>query len=178
MAKRKKGGSQRVIKENPHKINGEIRANEVKLVTEDGANVMSLSEALKTAEEQDLDLVLVGDKATPPVVKLMDYAKFLYNQSKKPQVKNKPMKEVRFTPNTDENDLNFKTKHINNFLKKGHKVKIFVFFRGREMVYKERGEKILLELAIKLEDVADVESMPKIEGRKMLMYLKPKTKAK
>lgn len=169
---------QRVIKKNPHLINREIKAKEVKLVLEgQEPKVMSFNEAYKIAEEKEMDLVLMGAKATPPVVKIMNYSKYLYElQKKKPQQKPKPMKDIRFTPNTDDNDLAFKTKHIINFLGKGHKVKVFVFFRGREMAFKERGEKLLLKLAVELEDHAIVESMPKMEGRKMNMFLKPKVK--
>jgi len=168
----------RVVKKNPHLINREIKAHDVKLVLEgQEPEVMSLSDALKIATDKDMDLVLMGAKATPPVVKLMDYSKYLYELTKKkPQVKIKPMKEIRFTPNTDDNDLAFKTKHIINFLDKGHKVKVFVFFRGREMAFKERGEKLLLNLAVALEEHATIENMPKMEGRKMNMSLKPKVK--
>lgn len=175
MAKSRRGPS-RVIKKNPHLINREIRAEEVKLVIEgQEPEVMSFNEAYKIAEGKSLDLVLMGAKANPPVVKLMDYSKYLYDLSKKkPQTKAKPMKEVRFTPNTDDNDLVFKTKHIINFLNKGHKVKVFVFFRGREMAFKDRGEKLLLKLALDVEEHGVVESMPKMEGRKMNLFLKPK----
>jgi len=168
----------RVVKKNPHLINREIKAHDVKLVREgQEPKIMSLNEALKIADSEEKDLVLMGPKATPPVVKLMDYSKYLYELSKKkPQQKPKPMKEIRFTPNTDDNDLEFKTKHIINFLGKGHKVKVFVFFRGREMAFKDRGEKLLLKLALSLEEYAVVENMPKMEGRKMNMFLKPKTK--
>lgn len=168
---------QREVKKNPHLINREIKAHEVKLVIEgQEPEVMTFNEAMKIAESKDMDLVLMGPKAIPPVVKVMDYSKYLYNLNKKPQQKTKPMKEIRFTPNTDDNDLAFKTKHIINFLDKGHKVKVFVFFRGREMQFKERGEKLLLKLAVDLEDYATVESLPKMEGRKMNMFLKPKVK--
>jgi len=168
----------REVKKNPHLINREIKATEVKLVIEgEEPEVMSFNEAIRLAESQDKDLVLVSASVSPPIVKLMDYSKYLYELSKKTQSKPKPMKEVRFTPNTDANDLAFKTKHIIGFLEKGHKVKVFVFFKGREMTYKERGEKLLLELAVALEEYATVESMPTIDGKKMNMFLKPKTKS-
>lgn len=180
MAKRRGRRPVRVIKKNPHLINREIKMAEVKLVREgQEPEVMTTRDAMRIADDAELDLVLVGAKATPPVVKLMDYSKFLYELNKdKPKNKPKPMKEVRFTPNTDDNDLAFKTKHIINFIEKGHKVKVFVFFRGREMAFKERGEALLLKLAVALEDYATVESMPKMEGRKMNMFLKAKTKTK
>ncbi len=180
MAKRRRRGPSRVIKKNPHLINREIRADEVKLVIEgQEPEVMSFNDAYKIAEDKEMDLVLMGAKATPPVVKIMDYSKYLYElNKKKPQNKPKPMKEVRFGPNTDDNDLEFKTKHIINFLDKGHKVKVFVFFRGREMAFKDRGKALLLKLAVTLEDYATVESMPKMEGRKMFLHLKPKIKKK
>lgn len=170
--------SSRVIKKNPHLINREIKASEVKLIIEgEEPEVMSFNEAIRFAESENKDLVLVSANANPPVVKLMDYTKYLYELGKKTQTKPKPMKEVRFTPNTDANDLAFKTKHIIGFLEKGHKVKVFVFFKGREITYKERGEKLLLELAVTLEEYASVESMPTIDGKKMYMFLKPKPKA-
>ncbi len=166
-------------KKNPHLINREIKASEVKLILEGSdPEVMPLSEALLIAEGKELDLVMVSANVSPPIVKLMNYSKYLYELSKsKSQNKPKPMKEVRFTPNTDDNDLAFKTKHIIGFLEKGHKVKVFVFFKGREMTYKERGEKLLLELAVALEDYAVVEGMPAIDGKKMHMFLKPKPKS-
>lgn len=167
-------------KKNPHRINNEIRraidGNQVKVVGDGEPETMNLNEALKIADNKDLDLVLVGDKATPPVVKLVDYSKYLYEQNKKPKQKSKPMKEMRFRPTTDDNDLEFKKNHIINFLKKGHKVKAFVFFKGREMAFKEQGEKLLLTLAVELEDYAVVERMPKMEGRKMSLHFKPKDK--
>lgn len=175
MAKRQGNKPNRVEKTNPHLINEEIKFNEVKLVIEgQEPQIMTTKEALRVAEASEQDLVLVGAKATPPIVKLMNYSKYLYELGKKSHNKVLPMKEVRFTPNTDENDLAFKTKHIIGFLEKGHKVKVFVFFKGREMAYKERGEKILLQLAVDLVDIAVVESLPKLEGKKMMMFLKPK----
>lgn len=178
---RKKKRPMREVKKNPHKINEEIKFHEigedVRFVTEGGSEIITLREARKKADDEGLDLVLMNANAQPPVVKVMDYSKFLYElNKKKPQNKPKPLKEVRFTPNTDSNDLKFKTKHIINFLEKGHKVKVFVFFRGREMAFQDRGEKMLLELAVNLEDYGVVESMPKMEGRKMNMFIKPKDK--
>jgi translation initiation factor IF-3 len=177
MAKSQKNRTQRVVKENPHKINHEIKAYEVKLVGQGDPEVMTLKEALSLAEDKEMDLVLVSDSATPPIVKIMDYSKYLYELGKnKPVQKPKPMKEVRFRPHTDENDLNFKTKHIIEFLSKGHKVKVFVFFKGREMAFKEQGEKLLLNLAVAIQEHGIIESMPKMEGNKMNMFIKPKPK--
>jgi translation initiation factor IF-3 len=177
MARGQKEKKQRVIKQNPHKINEEIKAYEVKLVGDGEPEVLLLKEALSIAEDKGLDLVMVGETANPPVVKLMDYSKYLYELGKnKPAQKPKPMKEVRFRPHTDDNDLNFKTKHIIEFLTKGHKVKVFVFFKGREMTFKEQGEKLLLNLAIAIQDHGIIESMPKMEGNKMNMFIKPKPK--
>jgi translation initiation factor IF-3 len=184
MAKRHRRNQKREIKKNPHRINREIireiNGSDVKLVSENGEpEIMGINEALKVAENEGKDLVLVGAKAAPPVVKLMDYSKYLYEQNKKkPAQKSKPMKEMRFRPTTDENDLKFKTNHIINFLKKGHKVKAFVFFKGRENRFREQGEKLLLELAVALEDYATVEKMPKMDGRKMNIFFKPKKEEK
>lgn len=163
---------------NPHKINHEIKAKTVKLVGENLDNeVMSIQEAIKYADNQGLDLVMVGAKANPPVCKLMNYEKFLYEQKrKKPQQKPKPLKEIRFGPNTDENDLKFKLKHAINFLEKGHKVKAFVFFRGREMAFQDRGKILLLKFVEALSEYGTPEAMPKMEGRKMNVFIKPKNK--
>lgn len=180
MARHRKNGTGRFKKEPEHCINNqiirEIIGNDVKLVNDAGEpEVMSISEALRLADDSELDLILVGAKATPPVVKMIDYSKFLYEKNKKkPQQKSKDMKEIRFRPNTDSNDLNFKTNHIINFLKKGHKVKALVSFKGREMTFKDKGEKLLLELAVALNEHATVEAMPKLDGRKMYVMFKPK----
>lgn len=141
----------------------------------------SLSQALKFAEEQELDLVEISPNAVPPVCKIVDYKKFLYNQKKKQkEIKAKAqkivIKEIRFGPNTDEHDFDFKTKHARKFIEDGAKVKAFVFFKGRTIVFKDRGEILLLKLAQELEDIATVESMPKMEGKRMIMFLIPKKK--
>lgn len=166
----------REVKENPHKINREIRAHKVMVVGDNGEkDVMNFNDAMKLAEEQDLDLVLVGAKADPPVCKLMDYKKFLYHQDKDKKTQKSPkMKEVRFRPNTDDNDYNTKLNQIIGFLNKGHKVKAFVFFKGREMAYQDQGEKLLAQLAVDIEEVGVPENMPKMEGRKMNIFFKPK----
>nr|WP_317132188.1 translation initiation factor IF-3 [Vicingus serpentipes] len=141
--------------------------------------VYSLADALALAESKELDLVEISPNAVPPVCKIIDYKKFLYDQKKKQkEIKAKAqkmvVKEIRFGPNTDEHDFDFKVKHAENFIKEGSKVKAFVFFKGRTIVFKERGEILLLKMAQALEDIATVESLPKLEGKKMIMFLAPK----
>lgn len=131
------------------------------------------------AEEANLDLVEISPTANPPVCKLIDYKKFLYEQKKrKKEMKSKTqkivVKEIRFGPNTDDHDFNFKLKHAENFIKEGAKVKAYVFFKGRSILFKDKGEILLLKLAQALEDVATVESMPKMEGKRMIMMITPK----
>lgn len=143
--------------------------------------VLPIREALKLAEEQELDLIEISPKAEPPVCRIADYSKFLYQQKKKAkelkanQVK-VTIKEIRFGPQTDDHDYNFKLKHAENFLKEGSKVKAYVFFRGRSIVFKEQGEILLLRFATDLEELAKVETMPKLDGKKMNMILTPKAK--
>ncbi|MFR9650658.1 MAG: translation initiation factor IF-3 [Rikenellaceae bacterium] len=171
------------VKENPHRINNEITATSVRLVGDnvEGAEVLSLREALNLADSMDLDLIEISPKADPPVCRIADYSKFLYQLKKKAkeqkanQVKN-VLKEIRFGPQTDDHDYNFKLKHAENFLKEGNKVKAYIFFRGRSIVFKEQGEIMLLRFANDLEELAKVESMPKLEGKKMNMILAPKSK--
>ncbi|GAB4257887.1 MAG: translation initiation factor IF-3 [Vicingaceae bacterium] len=144
-------------------------------------NVYPIDVALKMAKDQELDLVEISPNANPPVCKIIDYKKFLYNQKKKQkEIKAKAqkiiVKEIRFGPNTDEHDFNFKLKHAQKFIEEGAKVKAYVFFKGRTIVFKERGEILLLKLAQALEDIAVVESMPKLEGKRMIMFLTPKKK--
>ena len=129
----------------------------------------------------ELDLVEISPKANPPVCKIVDYQKFLYHQKKKQkEMKTKStkvtVKEIRFGPNTDEHDFNFKLKHAIKFLEEGSKVKAYVFFKGRTIIYKERGEVLLLKLATELEDYAKVDQMPKLEGKRMIMFFSPKKK--
>ena len=143
--------------------------------------VYPISKAIEMAEEQGLDLVEISPNATPPVCKIIDYKKFLYDQKKKQkEIKAKAqkivLKEIRFGPNTDEHDFEFKTKHARKFLEEGSKVKAFVFFKGRTIIFKERGQILLLKLAQELEDIATVEALPKMEGKRMFMYLVPKKK--
>ncbi len=167
----------------PHRINNEIRALSIRLVGDniDNPGIHSVPEALKIADELELDLVEISPKADPPVCKITDYQKFLYQQKKKQkEMKAKTVKvvvkEIRFGPNTDEHDYNFKLKHAQKFLDEGSKLKAFVFFKGRSILYKEKGEILLLRLAQDLEDFGKVDQMPKLEGKRMIMFLSPKVK--
>ena len=145
------------------------------------AKITPLEEALKTANRLGLDLVEISPKAEPPVCKVIDYKKFIYDQKKRQKaIKAKTVKvvikELRFGPNTGEHDFNFKLKHAEKFLQDGAKVKAFVFFRGRTIIFKENGEILLLRLAQALEEFGVVESMPKLEGKRMIMLIAPKKK--
>ena len=142
---------------------------------------MSIDEALKMADDMNLDLVEISPNADPPVCKVIDYQKFLYQQKKKQkEMKSKAtkvvVKEIRFGPNTDEHDFNFKLKHAKSFLEDGAKVKAYVFFKGRSILFKDKGEVLLLRLATELEDYGKVEQMPKLEGKRMIMFFSPKKK--
>ena len=170
-------------KEAAHKINTVITAQQVRVVGDNiqVPTVVSLKEALAMADEQGLDLVEISPKADPPVCRIVDYSKFLYQQKKKAkELKAKAVKvvikEIRFGPNTDDHDYNFKLKHAENFLKDGDKVKAYVFFRGRQIVFKDQGEILLLRFATDLEEWGKVEQMPKLEGKRMIMILAPKPK--
>lgn len=141
--------------------------------------VYPIRRALEFAEEQGLDLVEISPNADPPVCKVLDYKKFLFEQKKKQkELKAKAtkivVKEIRFGPNTDDHDFEFKLKHAKEFIEQGAKVRAFVFFRGRSIVYKEQGEILLLRLANELEDIAKVEMLPKMEGKKMFIIIAPK----
>lgn len=141
--------------------------------------IYQLRDALNKAEELELDLVEISPKANPPVCKIMDYKKFLYEQKKKQkEIKAKTakvvVKEIRLGPNTDEHDFNFKLNHAMKFIEEGAKVKVDVFFKGRSIVYKDKGEYILLRFAQQLEEIAKVEQLPKLEGKRMIMMLAPK----
>ena len=143
--------------------------------------VMSIRDALRLADEMELDLIEISPKAEPPVCRIADYQKFLYQQKKKAkELKANQtrvvVKEIRFGPQTDDHDYNFKLKHAQNFLKEGAKVKAYVFFRGRSIVFKEQGEILLLRFATDLEEFAKVEAMPRLDGKKMNMMLAPKVK--
>ena len=145
--------------------------------------VYSTRDALAKAEEIGLDLVEISPTAEPPVCKIMDYKKFLYEQKKREKVMKAKatkvvVKEIRFGPQTDDHDYDFKKKHAEKFLKEGAKLKAYVFFKGRSIVYKEQGEILLLRLAQDLEDYGKVEQMPKLEGKRMTMFLAPKANKK
>ncbi|MEN8786704.1 MAG: translation initiation factor IF-3 [Flavobacteriales bacterium] len=169
-------------KEDPHKINEKIRAREVRLVGDNvEPQVVTIDKARKMAEDMELDLVEISPKANPPVCKIIDYKKFLYDQKKKQKaLKSKQtkvvIKEIRFGPNTDEHDFNFKLNHAKKFLEEGAKVKAYVFFKGRTIVFKERGEVLLLKFVSELEEYGLPEAMPKMEGKKMIVNLVPKKK--
>lgn len=170
--------------EEPYKVNRKITARQVRLVGDNvEVDIYPLQEALKIAEEQGLDLVEISPKADPPVCKVIDYSKFKYDQKKKQkEIKAKSsktvIKEIRFGPNTDDHDFDFKRKHAEGFLTDGFKVKAYVQFRGRAIVYKERGEILLLKFAQALEEHAKVEQLPKLEGKRMFLFLAPKVSKK
>ncbi|MCB0374814.1 MAG: translation initiation factor IF-3 [Sinomicrobium sp.] len=161
-------------------MNEDIRIPEVRLVGDNIAmGVYPVREALAKANALGLDLVEISPKASPPVCKIMDYKKFLYEQKKREKVlKAKStkvvIKEIRFGPQTDAHDYEFKKKHAEKFLKDGAKLKAYVFFKGRSIVYKDQGEILLLRLAQELEDYGKVEQMPKLEGKRMTMFIAPK----
>lgn len=143
--------------------------------------ICTIQEALAKAEEIGLDLVEISPKADPPVCKIIDYKKFLYEQKKREKIMKAKatkviVKEIRFGPNTDDHDYDFKKKHAEKFLKEGAKLKAYVFFKGRSIVYKDKGEILLLRLAQELEEFGKVEQMPKLEGKRMTMFIAPKTK--
>ncbi len=145
------------------------------------STVVSIQEALKMAEEAGMDLVEISPNAEPPVCKIIDYKKFLYEQKRKQkEIKAKAtkviVKEIRFGPQTDEHDFNFKLNHAKKFLAEGAKVKAYVFFKGRSIVFKEQGEMLLLKFANELEEVGKVESLPLMEGKRMIMMIGPKKK--
>lgn len=165
-----------------HKINGKITSSEIRLVVDDGEpSVMKTADALRLAEERELDLVEISPNAVPPVCKIMDYRKFLYNQKRKSkELKAKQskvvLKEIRFGPNTDDHDFDFKLSHAKKFLQEGSKLKAYVFFRGRTIVFKERGEILLLKFIQELADLGTPEQLPKLEGKRMIVMINPKKK--
>ena len=169
----------RVVQEDKHRINRKITAEELRLVGDNvEIGVYKLSHALAIANDQNLDLVEISPKAVPPVCKVMDYKKFLYEQKKREKaLKSKAakvvVKEIRFGPNTDDHDYNFKKKHAEKFLNEGAKLKAFVFFKGRSIIFKEQGQILLLRLAQDLEKLGKVEQMPKLEGKRMIMFIAP-----
>ena len=166
-------------KQNQYRINEQIRVRDVRIVGESGSTVMPTRQALDMARQQGVDLVEISPNANPPVCRLIDYSKFLYQQKKRQkEMKAKQVKvevkEIRFGPQTDEHDYQFKLKHAREFLEEGNKVRAYVFFRGRSILFKEQGEVLLLRFANDLEEVGKVESMPSLEGKKMFLYLAPK----
>ncbi|WP_311438061.1 translation initiation factor IF-3 [Hallella colorans] len=164
---------------NQYRVNGQIRVREVRVVSDNGAEVMPTRQALDLARQQGVDLVEISPNAQPPVCRIIDYSKFLYQQKKRQkEMKQKQtkveVKEIRFGPQTDDHDYNFKLKHAKGFLEEGNKVRAYVFFRGRSILFKEQGEVLLLRFANDLEEYAKVEQLPKLEGKKMFLYLAPK----
>lgn len=166
--------------ENELNINDEIRAVQVRLVGDNIAEpgVYPIAQALKMADELELDLVEISAKADPPVCKILDYQKYLYQQKKKAKEMKQNstkivIKEIRFGPNTDEHDFQFKLKHAQEFLNEGSKVKASVFFRGRSIQFADQGEKLLLRFAVELEEYGRAEHMPQLEGKRMIMMIAP-----
>ena len=163
-------------------INEHIRAREVRLVGDNVTpGIYSIHDALRQAEELELDLVEISPTAEPPVCKILDYQKYLYQQKKKQkEIKAKAtkvvIKEIRFGPQTDDHDYNFKLRHAIGFLKEGSKVKAYVFFKGRSILFKEQGEVLLLRFANDLEEYGKVDQMPLLEGKRMIIMLSPKKK--
>ncbi|MBN09000.1 MAG: translation initiation factor IF-3 [Flavobacteriaceae bacterium] len=168
------------MKENPHLINEKIISNEVRLVGDNvKIGVYKLPQALQIAKELELDLVEISPKAVPPVCKILEYKKFLYEQKKrekslKSRTSKVVIKEIRFGPQTDNHDYEFKKKHAEKFLKDGAKLKAFVFFKGRSIIFKEQGHILLLRLAQDLEEWGKVEQLPELEGKRMIMFIAPK----
>ncbi|MDT8394513.1 MAG: translation initiation factor IF-3 [Bacteroidales bacterium] len=166
--------------ENEHNINQFIKAPVVRVVGENlEPGIYNIKDALELADEQGLDLVEISPKASPPVCKIVDYKKFLYERKKKQkEIKAKTakvvVKEIRLGPNIDDHDFDFKLKHAIKFLEDGAKVKVDVFFKGRMIVYKEKGELVLLKFAQELEEYGKVERLPKLEGKRMIMIIAPK----
>ena len=181
-ASRPKGRNRQMAgkKEDTNLINDEIRASEVRLVGDNvEQGIYPIDEALKIAEEQELDLILIAPQAEPPVCRVMDYQKFKFQQRKhakeqKAKSTKLVVKEIRFGPQTDEHDYNFKLKHAIGFLKEGAKVKSYVFFKGRSILFKEQGEVLLLRFANDLEEYGKLDQMPVLEGKRMTIMLSPK----
>lgn len=166
-----------------YRVNEQIHAREIRIVGDDTeTQVMPIAKALQIAERKGLDLVEISPNAVPPVCRLIDYSKFLYQQKKRQkEMKAKQVKievkEVRFGPQTDDHDYNFKLKHAKEFLSEGNKVKAYVFFKGRSILFKEQGEVLLLRFANDLEEYGKVEQMPVLEGKRMILFIAPKKTA-
>ena len=172
----------RVIKEDPHRINDKIRGvQQVRLIGENvEPGIYDFKQAMRMAYDQNLDLVEIAATANPPVCRIIDYQKFLYAQKKKQKeakanAKKMEVKEIRFGPQTDDHDYNFKLKHAIEFLKEGNKVKSYVFFRGRSIVFKEQGELLLARFANDLAEYGKPENVPTLEGKRMILNLSPKS---
>ena len=167
-----------------HRTNHMIRVPQVRLVGDNvEVGVYSTQEAMKIAQDQGLDLVEISPQADPPVCKIIDYNKFLYEKKRKEKEmkaksKSAEVKEIRFTPGTDDHDFDFKSKHAESFLKEGNKVKAYVQFKGRAIMFKERGELLLLKFAERLADFGQPEALPKMEGKRMLIIFAPKAQKK
>ena len=164
---------------NQYRVNEQIRVREVRIVGEDGSEVVPTRKALDMAHQKGVDLVEISPNAQPPVCRLIDYSKCLYQQKKhQKEMKQKQVKvevkEIRFGPQTDDHDYQFKLKHAKEFLEEGNKVRAYVFFRGRSILFKEQGEVLLLRFANDLEEFAKVEQLPRLEGKKMFLFLAPK----
>ncbi len=164
---------------NQYRVNEQIRVREVRIVGDGGSTVVPTRQALDMARQQGVDLVEISPNAQPPVCRLIDYSKFLYQQKKRQkEMKAKQVKvevkEIRFGPQTGENDYNFKLKHAKEFLTEGNKVRAYVFFKGRSILFKEQGEVLLLRFANDLEEYGKVEQMPQLEGKKMAIFIAPK----
>ena len=162
-----------------YRVNGQIHVREVRVVSDGGSEVMPTRKALDLARQQELDLVEISPNAQPPVCRIIDYSKFLYQQKKRQkEMKQKQVKvevkEISFGPQTDDHDYQFKLKHAKEFLEEGNKVRAYVFFRGRSILFKDQGEVLLLRFANDLEEVAKVEQLPKLDGKKMFLFLAPK----
>lgn len=176
--------NRRQLKVREHRINEEIDAPEIRLVGDNfEPGVYSTAKALELCKEKEIDLVEISPNAVPPVCRAVDYNKFLYEKKKKEKelkakASKNEVKEIRFTPNTDGHDFDFKAKHAENFLKEGHKVKAYVQFKGRAIIFKDRGELILLKFAERLAEFGTLEGMPKIEGKRMHAIFSSKTKKK
>lgn len=179
IAKRRPTRPRRKRDDDRPNVNEEIRADKVRLIKPDEDHeVVDLERALEVAASYEMDLVEVAPNANPPVCKVIDFGKFMYEKKKKEKEAKKKqhtmqVKELRFRPNTDDHDLEFKTRHARGFLEDGDKVKATVQFRGRDMLYTEKGKELLLNLAEELEDVGEIESDPAMEGRRMIMILTP-----
>ena len=164
---------------NQYRVNEQIRVKEVRIVSDGGSTVVPTRQAMDMARSQGVDLVEISPNAQPPVCRLIDYSKFLYQQKKhakemKAKQVKVDVKEIRFGPQTDEHDYQFKLKHAKEFLDNGNKIRAYVFFRGRSILFKEQGEVLLLRFANDLEEYGKVEQMPALEGKKMFLYLAPK----